>query len=143
MAVATADLPIRATGLHTYYGASHILRGVDFTVQRGETIGLMGRNGMRQAAELCYHRAHYAAQRLADLPGYAVLEHGPFFKEFVLRCPRPVSEINAALWAKDIIGGYDLGRDYPSMQHCMLLCVTEMTSKAEIDALVGVLSSKF
>lgn len=106
-------------------------------------LSLMGRNGMRQAAELCYHRAHYAAQRLADLPGYAVLEHGPFFKEFVLRCPRPVSEINAALWAKDIIGGYDLGRDYPSMQHCMLLCVTEMTSKAEIDALVGVLSSKF
>ncbi len=35
-----------ANGLHTYYGASHILHGVDFTVRRGETIGLMGRNGM-------------------------------------------------------------------------------------------------
>ena len=52
MAVATADLPIRATGLHTYYGASHILRGVDFTVQRGETIGLMGRNGMGKSTLL-------------------------------------------------------------------------------------------
>ncbi|WP_439589456.1 ABC transporter ATP-binding protein [Hydrogenophaga sp.] len=37
---------IRATALHTHYGASHILRGVDFTVGKGQTIGLMGRNGM-------------------------------------------------------------------------------------------------
>jgi branched-chain amino acid transport system ATP-binding protein len=37
---------IRATGLHTHYGQSHILRGVDFTVELGQTIGLMGRNGM-------------------------------------------------------------------------------------------------
>jgi branched-chain amino acid transport system ATP-binding protein len=41
------DTPlIQATGLHTHYGASHILRGVDFTVGQGQTIGLMGRNGM-------------------------------------------------------------------------------------------------
>ena len=40
------DLLLEASGLHTYYGASHILRGVDFVVRRGETIGLMGRNGM-------------------------------------------------------------------------------------------------
>ncbi|MFL6655750.1 MAG: ABC transporter ATP-binding protein, partial [Sulfurifustis sp.] len=37
---------LEARGLHTYYGASHILRGVDFIVRRGETVGLMGRNGM-------------------------------------------------------------------------------------------------
>jgi branched-chain amino acid transport system ATP-binding protein len=37
---------IEARGLHTYYGASHILHGIDFCVKRGETIGLMGRNGM-------------------------------------------------------------------------------------------------
>jgi branched-chain amino acid transport system ATP-binding protein len=47
-----ADTLIRATGLHTYYGQSHILRGVDFTVQRGETIGLMGRNGMGKSTLL-------------------------------------------------------------------------------------------
>jgi branched-chain amino acid transport system ATP-binding protein len=41
-----ADILLEARGLHTYYGASHVLRGVDFTVRRGETIGLMGRNGM-------------------------------------------------------------------------------------------------
>ncbi|MCW5652294.1 ABC transporter ATP-binding protein [Hydrogenophaga sp.] len=37
---------IEARGLHTHYGVSHILRGVDFTVDKGQTIGLMGRNGM-------------------------------------------------------------------------------------------------
>jgi branched-chain amino acid transport system ATP-binding protein len=37
---------IEAHDLHAYYGASHILRGIDFTVRRGEAVGLMGRNGM-------------------------------------------------------------------------------------------------
>ena len=43
---------IEATGLNTYYGASHILRGIDFHVDRGETIGLMGRNGMGKSTLL-------------------------------------------------------------------------------------------
>ena len=43
---------IQAHGIHTYYGASHILRGIDFTVGRGETIGLMGRNGMGKSTLL-------------------------------------------------------------------------------------------
>ena len=46
------DLLIRASGLNTYYGASHILRGVDFSVARAETIGLMGRNGMGKSTLL-------------------------------------------------------------------------------------------
>src|SRR5687768_1272912 len=47
-----AELLIEATGLQTYYGASHILRGIDFNVRRGETIGLMGRNGMGKSTLL-------------------------------------------------------------------------------------------
>jgi branched-chain amino acid transport system ATP-binding protein len=46
------DLIINAQNLQTYYGASHILRGVNFTVARGETIGLMGRNGMGKSTLL-------------------------------------------------------------------------------------------
>ena len=41
-----ADTLLEGSGLHTFYGVSHILHGVDFAVRRGETIGLMGRNGM-------------------------------------------------------------------------------------------------
>ncbi|ROZ77122.1 ABC transporter ATP-binding protein [Ramlibacter sp. WS9] len=47
-----AAMLIEAKGLQTYYGASHILRGVDFNVARGETIGLMGRNGMGKSTLL-------------------------------------------------------------------------------------------
>ena len=47
-----SDTLIHAHGIHTYYGASHILRGIDFTVKRGETIGLMGRNGMGKSTLL-------------------------------------------------------------------------------------------
>ena len=47
-----SDLLIQASGIHTYYGASHILRGIDFAVGRGETIGLMGRNGMGKSTLL-------------------------------------------------------------------------------------------
>ena len=48
----TQDLLINVQGLQTYYGASHILRDVNFTVARGETIGLMGRNGMGKSTLL-------------------------------------------------------------------------------------------
>jgi branched-chain amino acid transport system ATP-binding protein len=47
-----SELLIQAQGLQTYYGASHILRGIDFKVARGETIGLMGRNGMGKSTLL-------------------------------------------------------------------------------------------
>ncbi len=46
------DLLINAQGLHTYYGSSHILRGIDFSVGKGQTIGLMGRNGMGKSTLL-------------------------------------------------------------------------------------------
>jgi glycine dehydrogenase subunit 1 len=100
----------------------------------------LGRCGMRQVAELCYHRAHYAADQIDELEGYAVLRSKPFFKEFVVRCPRPVEEVNDYLldeWG--IIGGYDLGWSYPHLKDHMLVCVTEMNPRQEIDALVEAL----
>lgn len=102
-------------------------------------LSLMGRQGMRRAAELCYHRAHYAANQIRQLPAYTVLDDGPFFKEFVVRCPRPVSEVNAILADHGIVGGYDVSQDEPHLEHAMLLCVTEMNTRADIDALVEVL----
>jgi glycine dehydrogenase subunit 1 len=103
-------------------------------------MSLMGKQGMRKVAELCYHRAHYAAARIAAIPGYAV-HGGPFFKEFVVRSPRPVAEVNAALREQGIVGGYDLQSDEPQLGNAMLLAVTEMNSKAEIDRLVTTLGS--
>ena len=100
----------------------------------------LGRCGMRQVAELCYHKAHYAQQQIGEINGFSILDDQPFFKEFVVRCPKPVREINDYLlneWS--IIGGYDLGRDYAHLKDHMLLCVTEMNPREEIDALVEAL----
>ena len=101
-------------------------------------MSLMGKQGMRKVAELCYHRAHYAAAEIAQIPGYSVSD-APFFKEFVVRCPRPVAALNAALREQQIVGGYDLSQDEPQLGHAMLLAVTEMNSRAEIDRLVATL----
>jgi len=102
-------------------------------------MSLLGKHGLRQVSELCYHKAHYAARQLAALPGYSLWSDAPFFHEFVLKCPAPVEEINAQLLDYDILGGYDLGQDYPELENHMLVAVTEMNSKSEIDMLVEVL----
>ncbi len=105
----------------------------------GAYLAAMGKSGLRKVAELCYHKAHYAAQRIEEIPGFSLVSPKPFFKEFVVRCPKPPSEINEALLEQGVIGGYDLGRDYPHLENCMLLCVTEMNTKGEIDRLVEAL----
>ena len=57
----------------------------------------------------------------------------------MLQCPVPVAEINAQLLDYDILGGYDLGQDYPELANHMLVAVTEMNSKDDIELLVEVL----
>lgn len=102
-------------------------------------LAAMGSTGLRHAAELCYHKAHYAADRVASLDGYERVFNGPFFHEFVLRTPIPPQEVNRALREHGIIGGYELGRSYDELQDAMLFCVTEMNSRKQIDDLVEAL----
>jgi len=102
-------------------------------------MALMGKNGLRQVGELNYHKAHYAANEINRLDGFSVDMSKPFFNEFVVACPRPVAEINDALLAEGIIGGYDLGQHYFHLENRMLLCVTEMNAKDEIDRLIEIL----
>ncbi|HEY1016027.1 MAG TPA: aminomethyl-transferring glycine dehydrogenase subunit GcvPA [Herpetosiphonaceae bacterium] len=102
-------------------------------------MSLLGKQGLRKVAEICYHRAHYAAAEIAKLEGFEIVGQGPFFHEFVVRCPRPVSEIATALEFASIIGGYDLGKDYPHLGDAMLVCVTELNTPADIDRLVAAL----
>jgi glycine dehydrogenase subunit 1 len=114
----------------------------------GMYLAYMGRQGLRAVAELCYHKAHYAAAEIDKLDGYQVvntqraLRHAPFFNEFPVRCPRPVAEINAALLEEGILGGYDLQQDYPHAQNEMLICVTEMNTREQIDRLVAALAKE-
>ena len=100
-------------------------------------LAAMGRNGLRQAAELCYHKAHYAADAIAELDGYSLPQSGQFFQEFVVSCSKPPSEVNRQLMERNILGGLDVSDRF---DNGMLLCVTEMNTRDEIDALVSALS---
>ena len=97
----------------------------------------MGKQGMKQVAELCYHKSHYAAAQIASLPGYSLPIDKPFFQEFVVQCPSSPTDINKKLIDLNILGGLDVSEKIPDG---MLLCVTEMNSKDDIDSLVAALS---
>ncbi|MBL8076428.1 MAG: aminomethyl-transferring glycine dehydrogenase subunit GcvPA [Anaerolineales bacterium] len=99
----------------------------------------LGKSGLNQVASLCYQKAHYAASELGKIKGFKVHFKESFFHEFTLQCPKPASEVNQYLLENGIFGGYDLGRDYPSLKNHLLIAVTEINSREEIDTLVQVL----
>jgi len=101
-------------------------------------LAAMGKRGLRQVAELCYHKAHYAASAIGKLKGYSLVFQQPFFKEFVVRCPVTPQQVNEALFKERIIGGLDLSH---TIDNGMLLCVTEVNTKQEIDRLVEILGA--
>lgn len=103
-------------------------------------MSVLGKSGMKQVAELCFHKAHYAAEQLSKIEGMGLCFSEPFFHEFALCVNHPVEEVNAHLLEHGFIGGYDLGQDYPALKDHMLIAVTEMNSKEEIDTLVEILS---
>ncbi len=100
-------------------------------------LAAMGRQGLRQVAELCYHKAHYAADAIGKLDGYSLAQSGAFFQEFVVSCPKPPAEVNRQLMKNNILGGLDVSDRF---DNGMLLCVTEMNTRAEIDTLVSALA---
>ena len=91
-----------------------------------------GKQGLRELAEQNLSKAHYLAGKLP------MQFDGPFFNEFVVRTPGSGPEaINAALLEKNIIGGVPLERFYPELKGAMLLCVTEMNRREQMDAVAG------
>jgi glycine dehydrogenase subunit 1 len=102
-------------------------------------LATMGKQGLRRVAELCYHKAHYAAAEIDKLNGYQVVNRRPFFKEFVVGCPQPALGIVQQLNQQKIMPGYALSRSFPDRPNDLLVCVTEMNTKAQIDRLVTVL----
>jgi glycine dehydrogenase subunit 1 len=108
------------------------LVGLAFTI----ALCTLGKQGLRRMAELCYHKAHYAAAEIAKLPGYSI-EPGTFYQEFVARCPASPAEINRRLLQRGIIGGYDVSA---RIDGGLLLCFNELHTRAEIDGLVQALT---
>jgi glycine dehydrogenase subunit 1 len=102
-------------------------------------LSCLGGDGLRQVAQLCYEKSHYAASLVSRLPGFdLVYPEAPFFQEFAVRCPRPVSEINARLREQGIVGGLDASAEGESR---MILCVTETNTREEIQRLAKALEA--
>ncbi len=102
-------------------------------------LAAMGKQGLRRVAELCYHKAHYAAAEIGKLDGYTVINRRPFFKEFVVGCPKPAGDLAASLYQQKIVPGYVLSDSFPDRPNDLLVCVTEVNSKTQIDKLVNAL----
>jgi glycine dehydrogenase subunit 1 len=90
-------------------------------------LSAMGKQGLKRVAELCLQKASY----LKKLLGHPVQSHT--FKEFVVRLKKPAKEVNAALLKENIIGGLDLGRCYPELKDHLLICVTEVLAKKDLE----------
>jgi glycine dehydrogenase subunit 1 len=99
----------------------------------------MGKTGLKEVAEQCASKAHYAYEQILETGKFKPVFNKPFFKEFVVQANRKASEINAELLKHNILGGYDLVKDYSGMENALLFCVTEKRTKQEIDKLVEIL----
>ncbi|OGQ51478.1 MAG: glycine dehydrogenase (aminomethyl-transferring) [Deltaproteobacteria bacterium RIFCSPLOWO2_02_FULL_57_26] len=101
----------------------------------------LGKSGMRRLAEINLRHAHEASDRLIGETGLAAAFSGPFFNEFVLKV-RGLTGWLQRLAAKRIVPGIPLGRWYPELEDALLVCVTEMNDKEEIDTLVRTVSGE-
>jgi glycine dehydrogenase subunit 1 len=102
----------------------------------------MGRRGLQEVAQQCAQKTAYAAKRIAEVEGFSIPFTGPRFNEFVVRAPGNAKELLARLASeRNITGGLPLSRYFKNRPNEFLVCVTEMNSRAEIDALVAGLRS--
>jgi len=93
---------------------------------------VMGKEGFRQAADLCLQKAHYARMKLGAVPGASLVFDGPHFNEFVLRLRKPVMDLFRRL-GHAFEPGIRLNRWYPELADCLLVAVTELNRKQDID----------
>jgi glycine dehydrogenase subunit 1 len=102
----------------------------------------MGRRGLQEAATQCAQKAAYTAKSIAELEGFSIPFTGPRFNEFVVRGPSNARNLLKSLASEsNITGGLPLSRYYPDRPNDFLVCVTEMNSRAQIDALIEGLRS--
>jgi glycine dehydrogenase subunit 1 len=101
----------------------------------------MGKKGLQEVAVQNAQKAAYAKKKIAEIDGYEIAFSAPTFNEFVVRGPRPATEILESVREKGIIGGLALPKYYSDRLNEFLVCATETNTKTQIDNLVAALSS--
>jgi glycine dehydrogenase subunit 1 len=113
-----------------------------FALRATGYLAALGPQGLKETAELCLRKAHYAAQRLEQVAGVSLKFDRPFFKEFTVSVPGNVQAILAELLQAGYHAGLHLGRWYPGLDDCVSVAVTERRTKAEIDALAAAFAAR-
>jgi glycine dehydrogenase subunit 1 len=98
---------------------------------------LLGKEGLREQAEQNLSKAHFALSELEKIPGVKRTFSGAFFNEFTVAFPKSVKLVNAELLKEKIIGPFVLGTAYPELSKNAVVCVTETTSRADIEKLAA------
>jgi len=100
---------------------------------------LLGKEGLKELAAQNLAKARFALEELEKVPGVRRAFSGPFFNEFAVELPRSVKMVNAELLREKIIGPLPLGSFYPELTKRALFCVTETTTRAEIERMTAAL----
>jgi glycine dehydrogenase subunit 1 len=98
---------------------------------------LLGKEGLREMAQQNLSKARFALAELTKIPGVRRVFDAPFFNEFTLEFPRSVKIVNSELLRDKIVGPVVLGTSYPELTKHALVCVTETTTRADIEKLAS------
>jgi glycine dehydrogenase subunit 1 len=98
---------------------------------------LLGKEGLREMAQQNLSKARFALGELTKVPGVRRTFDAPFFNEFTLEFPRSVKIVNSQLLRENIVGPVVLGMSYPELTKHALVCVTETTTRSDIEELAG------
>lgn len=99
-------------------------------------LSLMGKKGLKEVARQCINKSDYAYKALLETGQADGVFDAPFFREFVVKPKISPERLNNELLSESIIGGYDLSKDYPELEGCWLVAVTEKRTRTEIDLFV-------
>ena len=102
-------------------------------LQAAVFMALVGKNGLKEMAQLNLDKAEYAKQLLSKIKGVEVKRSSPTFNEFTVHLPKDASQVVAAMMKKGFAAGFALGRYYPGMERYLLVAVTEKRTKEEIE----------
>ncbi len=102
-------------------------------------MALLGPQGLEQVAASCHQNTNALVERLTAIEGVELVFAGARFHEAVLKLSQPADQVLQALADKNILGGFDLSKDYPELGNAILVCATEMRSDEEISSYVQAL----
>lgn len=113
-----------------------------FALRAAAYLAQLGPAGLRETAELCLQKSHYLADSLCENERFSMAFEAPTFKEFVIRdAKNDVAGLLKSAHDAGFFAGVPLGKWYPELTDCLLICVTERRTKDELDALAQTLTT--